>query len=242
MTFYNQLNVEIRCEWGSKGVEQLAPISDVIIIVDVLSFSTCVEIASQRGAIVFPYLWNDGAAAFAESVGAKLASKRSDRQVSPEETCYSLSPISLCQIPEGTRLVLPSPNGSTLSLMTGNTPTLAGCLRNCEAVAFAAMRYGRRIAVIPAGEKWDDGSLRPAFEDLMGAGAILSYLQGRLSPEAAVAIAAYQHAQPQLKSWVKQCGSGQELIGKGFETDVDLAVEVNVSNGVPRLIDQAYKR
>lgn len=239
MTFYDQSSVEIRCEWGSKGVEQLAPISDVVIIVDVLSFSTCVEIASRRGAIVFPYPWNDGAAAFAASVGAELASKRSDRQAS-EKNCYSLSPVSLSQIPDGKRLVLPSPNGSTLSLMTGNTPTLAGCLRNCEAVALAAMKYGQRIAVIPAGEKWDDGSLRSAFEDLMGAGAILSYLQGQLSPEAQVAIAAYHHAQPQLKSWVKQCGSGQELIGKGFEADVDLAVEVNVSACVPKLLDQAY--
>ncbi len=47
MPFYNQSNFEIRCEWGKKGVEQLAPISDAIIIVDILSFSTCIDLAAE---------------------------------------------------------------------------------------------------------------------------------------------------------------------------------------------------
>jgi 2-phosphosulfolactate phosphatase len=51
---------------------------------------------------------------------------------------YSLSPQSLASIPKGTRLVLPSPNGATLTLATEKTPTLAGCLRNYRAVALAA--------------------------------------------------------------------------------------------------------
>ena len=36
MTF-NQCEFDIRCEWGENGVHQLAPISDAVIIVDVLS-------------------------------------------------------------------------------------------------------------------------------------------------------------------------------------------------------------
>ncbi|MEO1146213.1 MAG: hypothetical protein AAFY26_11535 [Cyanobacteria bacterium J06638_22] len=81
---------------------------------------------------------------------------------------YSLSPASLLSIPQGTRLVLPSPNGSTLSLATGATLTIVGCLRNARAVASAARRYGSKITVIPAGERWSDRSLRPALEDWMG--------------------------------------------------------------------------
>jgi 2-phosphosulfolactate phosphatase len=234
MTFYNQSNFEIRCEWGEKAVEQLAPISDVIIIVDILSFSTCIEIANSRDAIVFPYNWeNESAQEFAFAVHAELATKRGG-------TGYSLSPTSLRQIPENTRLVLPSPNGSSLSLATGETPTLAGCLRNSRAVANSAMKYGNRIAVIPAGEKWDNGSLRHAFEDLIGAGAIISYLKGSLSPEAQIAMAAYRHAQPNLKELLKQCGSGIELIERGFEEDVDLAAELDVSDCIPRLMNKAY--
>ncbi|MBD2095768.1 2-phosphosulfolactate phosphatase [Trichocoleus sp. FACHB-591] len=234
MSYFSQSNFEIRCEWGVRGVEQLAPISDVVIIVDVLSFSTCVEIATSRGAIVFPYSWRDDTAEeFAKSIGAELAGGRGIHNP------YSLSPASLSQIPKGTRLVLPSPNGSTLSLATRETPTLAGCLRNSRAVALAAVSYGQRIAVIPAGEKWQDGSLRPCWEDLVGAGAIISHLHGCWSPEAELAVSAYRHAELNLKSLLNQCSSGQELIGKGFAADVDLAAELNVSEAILRSCTKA---
>jgi 2-phosphosulfolactate phosphatase len=232
--YFDQADFEVRCEWGEKGVLHLAPISDVVIVIDILSFSTCIDIANSRGAIVFPYPWKDESVQeFAQSVSAEVAEKRGGGR-------YSLSPASLLEIEKGTRLVLPSPNGSTLSLATGIVPTLAGCLRNCRSVALAAMKYGRRIAVIPAGEKWQDGSLRPSFEDFIGAGAVLSHLEGRLSPEAQLAIEAYGGVQPSLKHLIKQCGSGQELIERGFEQDVDLASEVDVSRCIPVLLDGAY--
>jgi 2-phosphosulfolactate phosphatase len=233
MTF-DQADFDIRCEWGIQGVMQLAPISDVVIIVDVLSFSTCVEIATARGAVIFPYRWNDASAsAFAQSIGAELAVKRGGDR-------YSLSPASLTQIEPGTRLVLPSPNGSSLSLATGATPTLAGCLRNCHSVAQAAMGYGQRIAVVPAGERWQDGSLRPALEDWIGAGAIISDLKGARSPEAEMAAIAYGGVQPTLGASIRQCGSGKELMMRRFEPDVELAVALNVSDCVPLLINSAY--
>lgn len=232
---FDQAKFEVRCEWGAQGILQLAPISDVVIIVDILSFSTCIDIANSRGAIVFPYQWQDDSVkVFAHAVNAEIAEKRGNSQ-------YSLSPASLLSIELGTRLVLPSPNGSSLSLATATAPTLTGCLRNCRAVARAASQYGKHIAVIPAGEKWSDGSLRPAFEDLVGAGAIISYLEGSLSPESKVAIAAYQGTSHSLKALMKQCSSGQELIERGFEQDVDLASEIDISDCVPTLVGGAYR-
>ena len=216
------------------GVLQLAPISDVIIIVDVLSFSTCIEIANSRGAIAYPYRWkDDSAVAYADSIGAVLAGRRGTGG-------YSLSPASLLSICEGTKLVLPSPNGSSLSLATATVPTLTGCLRNCEAVALAATNYGKKIAVVPAGERWQDGTLRPSFEDFVGAGAIISYLQDSMSPEAQLALAAYRDVCHRLKHLLKQCSSGRELIDRNFTQDVDLAAELNISSCVPTLIDAAY--
>jgi 2-phosphosulfolactate phosphatase len=230
---YDQAEFDISCEWGNNGAYQLAPISNIIIIVDILSFSTCVEIATSNGAIVYPYKWKD-AKVYAESLKAELAIKR-------ESGKYSLSPASLQNIPGGTKLFLPSPNGASLSLETGNTLTVAGCLRNCEAVAKFAQKFGK-IAVIPAGERWGDNSLRLSFEDLVGAGAILSYLQGTLSPEAQIAVAAFNSCRENLLDYLRKCSSGKELISRGYSGDVELAGAFNVSNCVPVLVESAYKR
>ena len=236
--FFEQQEFDIRCEWGEHGVAVLAPISNIVIIVDVLSFSTSVSIAVHQGAEVFPYQGNDDRAAdFAASINAELAEpKRTGSR-------YSLSPKSLVDIQPGARIVLPSPNGATLTLAARPTPVLAGCLRNAEAVAVAAQKYGPKIAVIPAGERWhDDHSLRPSFEDLIGAGAIISYLHGKRSPEAVGAVAAFQEARSRLGEYLSQCSSGKELIERGFAEDVSLAAQLNISNSAPILMDAAFVR
>jgi 2-phosphosulfolactate phosphatase len=87
---FDQSEFDLRCEWGYQGVTELTPISDVVIIVDVLSFSTCVEIANNNDAIIFPYQWQDASALeYAKSLQAELATKRSS------SNGYSLSPASL---------------------------------------------------------------------------------------------------------------------------------------------------
>lgn len=231
--WFTQALAAIRFEWGLHGVETLRDTCTVLIIVDVLSFTTSVDIAVSRGAWVYPYRGDD-AAGFAASKGALLA----DRQ---RESQFSLSPHSLLNLPEGARLVLPSPNGSTLSLATNNTPTLAGCLRNAEAVADAAQQLGAPIGVIAAGERWPDKSLRPSFEDMLGAGAIIHHLQGTRSPEARAAEAVFLAHRDRLHDHLAACGSGVELIDKGYPQDVALASELNVSSTTPRLIDGAYQ-
>jgi 2-phosphosulfolactate phosphatase len=236
--FFDQHAFDIRCEWGNVGISQLAPNSDAIIIVDVLSFSTSVDIAVANGAIVYPYRWQDESALeYARAHGAILAHGR--RRAA---NGYTLSPKSLMQIPTGTRLVLPSRNGSTLSIATAGVPTFTACLRNAKAVAYAVQALGTRISVIPAGERWGDGSLRPAFEDLLGAGAIIHYLQGTRSPEAVAAEAVFVRLQMHVAEHLQECSSGVELIGQGFADDVALAAKLNQSDTVPILRDGAYVR
>jgi 2-phosphosulfolactate phosphatase len=224
---------DLHCEWGGQGVVQLAAVSDALVIVDVLSFCTCVAIAAANGAAVYPYRYRDAsAAAYAAAHNALLAGARGDG--------YGLSPASLLGIPAGTRLVLPSPNGATLSLAGGSTPTFAGCLRNAAAVARAAARCGKRIGIIPAGERWPDGSLRPALEDLIGAGAIIHHLPGARSPEAEVAEQAFLAARERLDALLAGCASGRYRHDNGFARDVELAAALDANDCAPLLHNGAY--
>jgi len=231
-------------EWGMAGIEALHAHVAVLVIVDVLSFSTSVDIAVSRGAIVYPFPFADRGAAerAAAHAGALLAHPRS-----ASGGPFSLSPTSLANIPHGTKLMLPSPNGSRLSFaasrMPRPIPVLTGCLRNAASVARAARALAgdRPIGVIPAGESWPDGTLRPAIEDLLGAGAILNQIACPCSPEAQVARDAYRAAQHELPSLIRRSVSGRELIDRGFPADVDLALEQNASTSAPMLIDSAYR-
>jgi 2-phosphosulfolactate phosphatase len=235
----DQRRFDVRCEWGLPGIRLVGASADVLIIVDVLSFSTCVDVAISRGASVFPYRWNDETAReYATRVGAELAVQRG------QTGKYSLSPVSMRSAVAGTRIVLPSPNGSELTTESEGLGriVLAGCFRNCQAVATFAAAKGEAIAVIPSGERWPDGTLRPAVEDLAAAGAIIANLAGALSPEASAAVAVWNAARNGISDFLASCVSGQELIERGFEEDVRVACEVNVSATVPMLSERAYIR
>ena len=227
-------------EWGLHGAEMLRDRVSVLVIVDVLSFSTAVAVAVAREASVIPFPFGDRTAAreAAAAAGAILAKARSSTYAG-----YSLSPPSLMTIPCGAKLLLPSPNGSRLSLAGGSVPILAGCLRNAKAVAAAARVIAGEgaVGVIPAGEQWPDSSLRPAVEDLLGAGAILDALDLPLSAEARIARDAFRGAGAELSLILRASVSGQELIGRGFQEDVEFAAAFDVSAVVPILRDGAYR-
>lgn len=233
--YFDQGRYDIRCEWALEGLHALRDISDVVVIVDVLSFSTAVDVAVSRGATVFPFRWRDESAIqFAAEQQALLASNR--RKVGE----YSLSPVSLCSIPAGSRLVLPSPNGSTLCQSSGNVPTFTACLRNATAVARKVSATGHSIAVIPAGERWEDGTLRMCLEDLIAAGAVIARLPGQLLPEAEMAKTVFLHFETRLRETIRSCGSGRELIESGFAEDVEVASECDASSVAPVLVEGRF--
>lgn len=210
---------DARFDWGMEGLRALAPEVAAVVIVDVLRFTTCVDVAVSRGAAVEPQRW--------EGVG----------------TGGSLSPAELLTIEPGTHLVLPSPNGSALSVAAdGMAPAVfAGCLRNATAVGQAAAALGP-VAVIAAGERWPDGSLRPGLEDLLGAGAILRAVGGdRVSPEAATAVAAFEAAAGDLERVLRDCVSGRELAVNGLGHDIAPSAAHDSSSTVPILRDGVYR-
>ena len=227
--------MQVALEWGPVGAAVLGERCDVLVVVDVLSFSTAVTVAVERGAQVWPHTGGAGAARLAADVGAQLAGTRGSG------AARTLSPASLLGLEAGDRLVLPSPNGSTIAFATvsGACQVVAGCLRNASALAHR-LRQVERIALVPAGERWPDGSLRPAYEDLVGAGAVADRLQAlvpevKLTPEAEAAALTYRSLRP-----LELCPSGIELVGRGWAEDVRIASEVDASMVVPVLVDGRF--
>jgi 2-phosphosulfolactate phosphatase len=264
----------VRLEWGPSGSVALARHAReagsevVVVVVDVLSFTTCVSVAVDRGIRVRPYPWKDASAvAFAAAHGAVLAHPRGPAQASGRPGAaprsgsagvVTLSPGSIRAAEGLTDLVLPSPNGSTVSARLADTgaEVVAACLRNRTAVArHLADRFTASpnrppvLLLVPSGERWPDDSLRPAAEDLWGVGAVADAFVRRLehragplllSPEARVAVSAWDGVAGSLDADLHACSSGRELVGKGWADDVAVAAELDASDLVPVLRDGVF--
>lgn len=228
MSYFSQSSYSVRLEWGARGFEYLGRDVDCVVVVDVMSFSTCVSIAVDRGAIVFPYPWRDETAKqYGENLGAVVASAK--RRFGDG---YSLSPTSLASVPQGLKLVLPSPNGSAAAYQARDLgiAVLCGCFRNMAATAAACKQYSK-VLILPCGERWEDQSLRPSLEDYIAAGGIVAALdRGDLSPEARAAALAFDGLGTQRTTQLAACSSGVELSERGFGADITLCLEENVSS------------
>jgi 2-phosphosulfolactate phosphatase len=256
--YYRQGDYRIRFDWGPEGADAVAPGAAFVAVVDVLSFTTTLTVAVERGIRVRPHRWRDeSAVAAARQHGAALAVGRSE--AGPGEV--SLSPETVQHAQGIERLVLPSPNGSTVAArVAASGSTVVGVsLRNAgAAAAWVRSRAGdRAVAVVAAGERWNDGPLRPAAEDLWGAGAFIAALIGDhpqtaggdaadeptaadgagLSPESRAALAAWRDIAADLPAALADCASGRELIGNGYPGDVAVAGERTDSPAVPVLVD-----
>ena len=211
-TWFEQEAYAVRFDWGQDGAARAGARGDVTIIVDTLRFSTTVAAHVAAGATVEARHWKEGA-------DTSLLSPRS----------------------AGVKglLSLASPNGAMCcraASTSGARAIFAGALVNASAVAAAARALKTPVTVIACGERWPDGSLRFALEDLLGAGAMIAALRNLpSSPEAKAARAAFLSAKPQLRGRLLACGSGIELMDKGKEADVHYAAQLDSLSVAPRL-------
>ena len=244
---HRQEAYRVRFERGLAGAKAIAHDADIAIVIDVLSFTTTLSVALDVGTVVLPYRWKDeSAVAYAAEHDAVLAVSRTEAKTGE----ISLSGQSILDAPHAPRLVLPSPNGSAIAwtLATEASTVLGASLRNATAVArWIGTQYDPAIttvAIIAAGEQWPDGALRPAMEDLWGAGAVLHALQAQgwtgLSPEADVARHAFAGIAGEIANHLRACASGRELIENGFPGDVEIAAEWDQSQAVPILRNHTF--
>lgn len=220
----------VHVEWGAVGAARLAESCDVVVVCDVLSFSTVVSVAVAGGVTVYPHPWNDPrAAGRAAELGAVLAGARG--------TEASLAPSTFA-CPAGSGVVLPSPNGAMCALAAdaAGAMVMSAALRNRRAVARWIDANAGTVGIVAAGERWPDGSLRPAYEDWIGAGALAALLDAdSCSPEAAAAAAAFALRRP-----LAEVMSGVELADKGFADDVRMAEELDADDVAPLLVQGGF--
>jgi 2-phosphosulfolactate phosphatase len=238
----------IHLEWGKTGAQLAATKQQIVVLVDVLSFSTSLSIACNRGATVLAYSLSE----LKELGGLKVAAKIMDAQASqPNAGRVSLSPTWMSTVQQGDRIIATSLNGASCAAICDPSPlVLLGCLRNSTATAkriAAELSHTPkvRVTIVPCGERWssliDDKKVgdkeignrkdwRPGIEDWLGAGAIanaLSVLGLTLSIEAKIAAEMFLNRANDLPEVLRSSISGRELIAKGFDNDVQLAAMVD---------------
>lgn len=199
-----QPGFDYRFDWGVDGLEALAAECDVVVVVDILRFTSAVSVAVETGEVVLPGRWQD-------------------------ERDLDRAAIEL-----------------------GVPFVLAGAFRNATATARRArmlVESGGAIGVIAAGahRAATDRSLRPAIEDLLGAGAVLSALDPSAatappacSPDARAARAAFLDARPMLHEALLASPSGRELVALGCADDVANASALDATDLAAQLIDGAF--
>ncbi len=233
----------VRLAWGRRGAQNAAERGDILVVVDTLRFSTAAATAVHHGALIYPCAIDEPMyTALAQRVGGEVALHFA---AAPTRTRFSLSPRSFLAVEPGVRVVLPSPNGSTCAQYGGQAPALfAGALLNAQAVAEAVSHLlngnsDLNVTVLACGERWrtpaEEGVLRFAVEDYLGAGAILSALPFSQAMEAQVCAATFRAMWDRLDTALWECESGQELRAKGLGEDVRFAAQLNIYDTAPVL-------
>ena len=232
----------LRFDWGLGGTRRAVGSGALVIIVDVLSFSTAVAAAVSRGVSIYPAETTEQV----EEIRATFGIERGYARSEARKGQFTLSPSSYLEahrVPAG--VVLQSPNGARCTRAAALAhAALVGGLVNASATASAAQALANRdalpITVIACGERWRDSSdgegLRFALEDLVGAGAILSRLRGERSPEARAAEEMYQAVRVRLAETLGECGSGLELTQAGYAKDWEVACAEDSLNVAARVI------
>lgn len=233
--------------FGQWAAEKAAARGDVIVIVDVLSFTTSVTIAVDRGALIYPCRDSDDLPALTARIGGEAAVARADV---PAKGRFSLSPQTYVAIEPETRVAVWSPNGATCSRCAVTAPyVLAGALVNAEAIGATVNKIlansDLAVTVIACGERetGPDGKtyLRWAEEDILGAGAVMSYVEGDKSPAACLVEKAFRQCRDRLDDVLRQCESGRYLINRGFDGDVGIAAHLNRYQIAPILRDGSFR-
>ncbi len=211
---FDQSRYQVRLEWGDDGLARLAA-SDVVVVVDVLRFSSTVTTRVAAGGAV-PL----DAAAHAVSLNGTAISRAA--------AALDPAPIVLLGCLRNASAVAEAIADEQRRRGARTSIALIAGGNLVPADAGAAARTARRVAV----------------EDLLGAGAIVDALGVRgidhTSPEAAAAGEAFRGLRAARRHLLAASGSGQELAERGAHDEVRAAAELDASTAVPVLREGVF--
>lgn len=220
MSSFDQSDYQVRFDWGLDGLVRLEP-AGVIVVVDVLRFSTAATRAVEAGREIalLPEISSNGAPI------AHAAAAHAARGTTVLMGCLrNRSAIADAIVAEQ------HARGGRVSV----------------AVIAAGERAPRTEREVRGGEGEAKQVPRFAVEDLLGAGAIIDALITRgidhCSPEAAVAAEGFAALQRGLGHLLGASGSGRELAAAGLDADVAYAAALDASTAVAVLRDGVLVR
>lgn len=243
LDLYGQSPFASRLQWGLEGAQTAARAGHILVIVDVLVFSTSATAIVAQGCRLLPV----GSLGELKEAAGRWNARELAGRAHPTPEGWSHSPASLTHLIPGTPFVYFSANGSRCCrAAVGAAALLVGGLVNARAVAGAAaalqQQTGRPITVVACGERWENDSLRPALEDELGAGAILAHLPGPRSAEAEAAAALFLAVEDRLPDLAWDCASGRELRARGYGEDVTFASRLNTFETVATADSEGWLR
>lgn len=215
---FDQARYQVRLEWGVAGLDRLAA-SDVVVVVDVLSFSTRLADRVAAGESV----------ALADIVAAPRGT--------PDA---SVNGAAVAQRAHEKGAVVVA--GCLRNAHAVADAVLAEQVRRGARTSVAVIAAGELPPASADGSR--DSAVRVAVEDLLGAGAVVDAL-ARLgldhsSPEAAAACESFRGLAGAVRHLLTASGSGQELAEAGRRDDVLHAAEANAVASVPVLRDGVF--
>jgi 2-phosphosulfolactate phosphatase len=207
---YDQSRYQVRTEWGADGLARLAP-ADIVVVVDVLLFSSDVADAVDRGVVVGPVTVSG--AAQEPGIGAE------DHRIAARAAA------------SGALVIL----GSLRNAAAVADAVLAEQHRRAGRTSVAVIAAGERD-----GERTrfavEDQLGAGAVIDALAARGI-----DHTSPEAAAACEAFRGLRPAVRHLLTASGSGQRLLADGHRDRVLAAAQLDDLTAVPVLHDGVYR-
>lgn len=216
MTVFAQSGYGLRLDWGTEGLAALSGDCRVLVVVDVLSFSTRVDLLLAEGRRVRPVRWAEPDPPPGDAVPLRSPNGAT---LSAQASATGAHVLTAC-------LRNAAAVARAVAQLAGEAPI---------GIVAGGERWGVDLAARPGAE----GPLRPCAEDHLGAGAVVAALldlgAGDASPEASLAALTFRAAGERVGALVAECVSGRELRAHGERHVVKHAGAVGVSAVVPVL-------